>query len=55
MSNWQIKAMSVIDPLLSLLKKQIKTGEVLNMDETTVQVMNKETAKAHNSHICGWE
>lgn len=41
MSNWQIKSMNALDPLFDLLKKHIKSGSVLNMDETTVQVMNE--------------
>jgi len=42
MCNWQIKAMTALDPLFSLLKNHMKSGTVLNMDETTVQVMNEE-------------
>ncbi|HQC27584.1 MAG TPA: IS66 family transposase [Treponemataceae bacterium] len=41
MCNWQIKAMHALEPLFVLLKKQMKNGSVLNMDETTVQVMNE--------------
>lgn len=41
MSNWQRKAYEALLPLLDLLKKHIKSGPVLQMDETTVQVLNE--------------
>lgn len=42
MCNRQMQAMNALDPLFTLLKKQMKSGTVMNMDETTVQVMNEE-------------
>lgn len=42
MSNWQQKAYEALKPLKDLLRKQILTGPVIQMDETTVQVMNEE-------------
>jgi len=41
MSNWQRKAHEALLPLLELLKTHIKSGPVLQMDETTVQVLNE--------------
>ena len=41
MSNWQKKAFEVLLPLFELLKIHIKSGPVLQMDETTVQVLNE--------------
>ena len=41
MSNWQKKAFEVLLPLFELLKTHIKSGPVLQMDETTVQVLNE--------------
>jgi len=42
MSNWQQKAFEALKPLFSLLKHEIKSGPVIQMDETTVQVMGEE-------------
>lgn len=41
MSNWQKKAFEALLPLFELLKKHLKSGPVLQMDETTVQVLNE--------------
>jgi transposase len=41
MSNWQKKSYEALIPLFELLKKHIKSGSVLQMDETTVQVLNE--------------
>ena len=41
MSNWQKKAFEVLLPLFELLKTHTKSGPVLQMDETTVQVLNE--------------
>ena len=41
MSNWQKKAFEALLPLLDLLKSHIRSGPVLQMDETTVQVLNE--------------
>ena len=42
MSNWQRQAWEKLTPLYEKLKEMIKTGPVLQMDETTVQVMGEE-------------
>jgi transposase len=41
MSNWQLKVHEKIKPLITLLKEELKKGEVMGMDETPVQVMNE--------------
>lgn len=41
MSSWQWKVYEALGPLFDLLTEHIKTGQVLQMDETTVQVMNE--------------
>ncbi len=41
MSNWQKKAYEALLPLFELLKTHLKSGPVLQMDETTVQVLNE--------------
>jgi transposase len=40
MSNWQQKVYEKLSPLFGLLKGILKSGPVIQMDETTVQVMS---------------
>jgi transposase len=42
MSNWQQKVYEKLIPLFELLRKYVKSGPVLQMDETTVQVIGEE-------------
>ena len=42
MSNWQVQVFKKLAPLFELLEEQLKTGPVMQMDETTVQVMGEE-------------
>jgi transposase len=42
MANWQQKVYEKLKPLFELMKKTLKSGPVLRMDETTVQVMGEE-------------
>jgi transposase len=53
MSNWQMKGYKKILPLLELLKNHIKSGEVIQMDETPMEVMEKAEGKraAHNAYM----
>jgi transposase len=39
MSNWQIKTMEKVQPLLGLIKEHIRSGNVVQMDETPMKVM----------------
>ena len=41
MCNWQQKAYEKLSPLFVLLKEIIKTGPIMQMDETTLQVMGE--------------
>ncbi|GHV45780.1 transposase [Spirochaetia bacterium] len=41
MSNWQIRVCKKLLPLLALMKEQLKTGKVIQMDETTMQVLDE--------------
>ncbi|GHU64805.1 IS66 family transposase [Spirochaetia bacterium] len=41
MDNWQKGVCEKLEPLLTLMKKHLKTGEVINMDETTMKVMDE--------------
>jgi len=42
MSNWQRQAYEKLTPLFDLLKETVKSGTVIQMDETTVQVIGEE-------------
>ena len=53
MSNWQTKAFKAIKPLVALLKEQLKSGTVMHMDETPVQVM-KEPGRENTSKSYMW-
>jgi transposase len=53
MANWTIAVHRRIEPLVRLLRKQIRSGPVVGIDETTVQVMNKpDRANTSQSYIC---
>jgi len=42
MSNWQQHVYKRLAPLFEILEKTVKSGPVIQMDETTVQVMREE-------------
>jgi len=42
MSNWQQQAYEKLEPLFDRLKETVKSGPVMKMDETEVQVMGEE-------------
>jgi transposase len=42
MSNWQQQVYQKLKPLFTLLKETLKSGPIIQMDETTVQVMGEE-------------
>ena len=42
MSNWQQQSFNKLAPLFCLLKETVKSGPVIQMDETTVQVIGEE-------------
>jgi len=41
MCNWGMKAAKACRPLLELLKRDIRSGPLINMDETTIQVLQE--------------
>jgi transposase len=45
MSNWQQQAFKKLSPLFDLLKDMVKSGPVIQMDETSVQVMGEDGRK----------
>jgi transposase len=53
MSNWQQKAYLALKPLKTLIKSHLLSGPVIQMDETTVQVMN-EPEKSSTSTSYMW-
>jgi transposase len=42
MCGWAIKAAERCEPLIELLNEEIRSGPLINIDETTVQVMKEE-------------
>ncbi len=42
MSNWSLKVYETLKPLEKLLKKEVKAGSYIQMDETPLQVMGEE-------------
>jgi len=53
MSNWQQQVYEKLLPLFNLLEEIIKTGIVMRMDETTVQVMGEEN-RSDIKKSCIW-
>jgi transposase len=52
MSNWQIQVCKVVKPLLDVMLAHLKTGNVMQMDETTMQVIGEEgRANAQRSYM----
>jgi transposase len=45
MSNWQQTAFVKLEPLIKRLKEYIRSGPVINMDETPVQVRGEHERK----------
>lgn len=41
MCNWSVQAGLACQPLLQLLRKEIRSGPLINIDETTVQVLSE--------------
>jgi transposase len=53
MANWTVRVYQRIEPLVQLLRQQIRSGPVVGIDETTVQVMN-EPGRANTSQSYIW-
>ncbi len=53
MCTWLIKVADLARPLMDLMGQEIRSGPVVNVDETTVQVM-KEPGKADTSKSYMW-
>ena len=45
MSAWTIRAARACEPLIELLQHEIRSGPLINMDETTVQVLKEPGRK----------
>ncbi|MBF0311691.1 MAG: IS66 family transposase [Magnetococcales bacterium] len=46
LANWMIQAGNLVQPLINLLRDQLLSHGVIQMDETTVQVLNEPGKKA---------
>jgi len=53
MCGWAIKVADRCEPLLELLNKEIRSGPLINIDETTVQVM-KEPNRSNKTKSYMW-
>ena len=53
MSSWAIRVGARLEPLLDLLWDEIRSGPLINMDETTVQVLN-EPGRENTSKSYMW-
>jgi transposase len=53
MCGWAMKVAEQCQPLLSILHKEIRSGPLINMDETPVQVMN-EPGRSNTSMSYMW-
>ena len=53
MANWVIQADQRCEPLMDLLWQEIRSGPLINMDETPVQVLN-EPGRANTSKSYMW-
>jgi len=53
LANWMIKAGTLVQPLINLLRDRLLTYDIVQMDETTVQVL-KEPGKSAQSKSYLW-
>ena len=53
MSNWLIRVADHCQPLIPLLKEEVRSGPLINVDETTLQVM-KETGRQNKTKSYVW-
>ncbi len=53
MSGWTLRAAKACEPLIDLLQEEIRSGPIINMDETTVQVL-KEPGRKNTSKSYMW-
>ena len=53
MSGWALRAAEACEPLLEVLLEQIRSGPIINLDETTVQVL-KEPGRKNTSKSYMW-
>lgn len=53
MSGWALRAAEACQPLVELLHEQIRSGPIINLDETTVQVL-KEPGRKNTSKSYMW-
>lgn len=53
MCNWAMKAATACGPVLSILQQEIRSGPLINIDETTVQVLH-EPGRAASTKSYMW-
>jgi transposase len=53
MCNWAMKAAHACEPLLAMLGEQVRSGPLIHIDETTVQVL-QEPGRAPSTKSYMW-
>jgi len=53
MCNWAVKVAERVEPLMSLLQHEIRSGPLINIDETPLQVLN-EAGRSNTSKSYMW-
>ena len=49
LANWMIQAGTLIQPLINILRDRLLAYDILQMDETTVQVLNEPGKSAQSA------
>jgi len=52
--GWAMKAAESCQGILDLLYNEIRGGPLINVDETTVQVLDEPDGQQHKNRICGY-
>jgi len=48
LANWMIHAGTLIQPVINLLRERLLSYDIIQMDETTIQVLNEPNRKAQS-------
>jgi hypothetical protein len=54
MSAWMLLAAAACKILMDMMIEELRYGDILNMDETTVQVLREPERKTPPNPSCGW-
>ena len=54
MDKWQLEVYDKLKPLEKIMLEHVKTGKVLNMDETTTQILHYENGNTERKKSYIW-